>query len=75
MTTPTSDATRGPSGPLFWCGAVVGSTVVAVATVNLVSATPGARLRSVATFVLGAGVAHDALWAPAVVAVGCRDHS
>jgi hypothetical protein len=59
-----------PGGPLFWSGAAVGLAVVVFATVNLVSASSGPRLRSVATFVLGAGVVHDALWAPAAVAIG-----
>ena len=68
-----SDATDthdGPGGPLFWATAAAGAAVVLIALAKLWNGTGSPGRQSTATFLLGAGVAHDALWAPAAVALG-----
>jgi hypothetical protein len=60
----------GPGGALFWTTAAVGVVIVAAAVVHLIDVTPRHALGNVGVFVLGAGVAHDAVWAPCLVLVG-----
>lgn len=63
---PPTGPRPGPGGLGFWVTAVVGASVVAVAARSL-WLTPGDRARrSAVRFLLGAGVVHDALWAPVV---------
>lgn len=62
--------TEGHGGKLFWAGVAVGAGVVAYGVIGLIDNTRTARLPSVAAFLLGAGIAHDFVWAPAAVALG-----
>ncbi len=56
-------------GRLFWAGVVVGGAVVVIGLWGLIDETRPVRRVNVALFLAGAGVAHDFLWAPLVVAV------
>jgi hypothetical protein len=57
-------------GPGFWIGAAVGTATMVYGAVNLVDAAPASRPSNWLTWFLGAGVVHDALFAPLAVAVG-----
>ena len=66
MTTPE----RQPGGTLFWAAMAVGATTCAIALYNLARSVRTHSLVSAVSFLGGAGVAHDFVWAPAVVLVG-----
>jgi hypothetical protein len=67
---PVDEGRDGPVGPVFWVSAAVGLAIVCVGAVNLFAVTPAPRRLGVVTFVVGAGVAHDAIWAPLAVVLG-----
>lgn len=56
-------------GKFFWLGVVIGGALVMIGLVGLVDATRPARRVNIALFLAGAGVAHDFVWAPLVVAL------
>jgi len=57
-------------GVAFWAGLVAGGALMAYGVVGLLGASAATQPRNLATFLLGAGVAHDAVLAPLVVIVG-----
>jgi hypothetical protein len=59
----------GPSWS-FWVGLAVGTAVMAYGIVGLLGASAVTRPRNFATWFLGAGIVHDAVFAPLVVLVG-----
>lgn len=70
-TTPSGDRrAAGPGGPLFWATGAIGTTTVVVALAKLRAESSPTGLTSAMQYLLGAGVAHDALWAPVVVLCG-----
>ncbi len=58
-----------PGGRRFWLGAVTGAAIVGVALFELATTLKLSSLFNLALVLGGSGVGHDALWAPAVVAV------
>lgn len=64
--TPLSDR-GGPGGLRFWASMAVGATVTAYASIQFWSASSDRARSSTARYLLGAGLAHDLIWAPAVV--------
>ncbi|MBX3313714.1 MAG: hypothetical protein KF906_05275 [Actinobacteria bacterium] len=62
-------AAEGPGGALFWISAVVGAAVVAYALRELWSVSSPVSRASLARFLIGGGLVHDALWAPLVAVV------
>lgn len=66
MTTPE----LATGGRLFWASATVGAATCAIAVYNLARSVRPHSLVSAVSFLGGAGVAHDFVWAPAVVLVG-----
>lgn len=69
---PGHDAPEGTDrlGATFWVGLVVGGAVMAYGVKGLLGADQATQPPNFARFFIGAGIAHDALWAPVVVAVG-----
>lgn len=61
---------EGPGGPLFWASAALGAAIVGWAVAGALDAHRATNPPNLARFLLGAGVAHDALLAPAAVVVG-----
>jgi hypothetical protein len=69
MTGPTPTR-EGPGGWLFWLSAALGAAIVGWAVAGALDAHRATNPPNLARFLLGAGVAHDALVAPAAVVVG-----
>jgi hypothetical protein len=70
MSDATSRTAETPGGRVFWLSAAVGAVIIAVGLRGLwLSSSPRSRASFVRFFV-GAGIAHDALWAPAAVVLG-----
>ena len=66
--TPLSD--RGsPGGLRFWASMAVGATIAAYASIQFWSASSDRARSSPARYLLGAGLAHDLIWAPVAVLV------
>lgn len=66
---PAPAATGGPGGIVFWAAALIGGATVVVALRELWAASSPTAEASILRFLLGAGIVHDLLWAPVVVAV------
>jgi hypothetical protein len=59
----------GPSWS-FWIGLAIGTVLMVYGAVGLLGASAVTRPRNFATWFLGAGIVHDAVFAPLVVLVG-----
>jgi hypothetical protein len=67
---PTVDPDGHIHGRSFWIGLGIGGAVMAYGVWGLLGAADATQPSNLATFFIGAGVVHDALFAPAVVLVG-----
>ena len=73
MTAPTEEERDDKAdhlGVAFWIGLAVGALVMAYGLKGLLGAASTTQPRNLFTFFIGAGVVHDALFAPLVVVVG-----
>lgn len=66
-TTPTPDR---PGGPAFWTGLVLGGAVMAYGVRGALTDSAGTHPAALATWVVGADLAHDLLVVPIIATVG-----
>jgi hypothetical protein len=59
-----------PSGATFWVGLAIGVAVMAYGVKGLLGAAEATQPSNLAQFFIGAGIVHDALFAPIAVLVG-----
>lgn len=67
MSAPDTGEPEERLGATFWVGLVIGGAVMAYGLKGLLGAEGATRPPNLARWFIGAGIVHDALWAPIVV--------